>query len=51
MFIEPDRQLHKEDRFLATLVLERTSRVDVEFMVETRTSAPADKDHSEHGGT
>lgn len=49
MFIEPDRQLRDGDRFPATLAFENAGRIDVEFMVQMRASAPAAEDHSGHG--
>ncbi len=51
MFIEPDRQLRGGDRFPATFVFEKAVRVDVEFMVQMRASAPAAEEHSGHGGS
>ena len=51
MFIEPNRQLCNGERFPATLVFEKAGRVDIEFMVQMRTSAPAVEDHSGHGGS
>lgn len=51
MFIEPNRQLRNGERFPATLVFEKAGRVDVEFMVQMRTSASAAEDDSRHGGS
>ena len=49
MFIKPNVQLKDKDKFPATLVFEKAGRVDVEFMVQRKASAPAPEDHSGHG--
>jgi copper(I)-binding protein len=49
MFMQPNRQLKNGDRFPATLVFEKSGRIDVEFVVQLRPPAQQPEDHTEHG--